>query len=186
LVDVLMGLLIPTSGKMLVDGVSVFDGNQRAWQRHIAHVPQAIFLSDATIYENIAFGVERDKINHARAHWAAKQAQISKEIESMHNGYNTVVGEQGSKLSGGQKQRIGIARALYKNASVIVFDEATSALDGNTENLVMHAIKNIGSDITIIMVTHRPKTLSHCNKLIEVGRDLEVRHVKKHKDMLRE
>jgi ATP-binding cassette subfamily B protein len=168
LLDILMGLLAPTNGGLFVDGIPVFDGSQRAWQKHIAHVPQAIFLSDTTIYENIAFGVPKDDIDYDRVHRVAEQAQVSEAIGDMKDKYNTMVGEQGVRLSGGQRQRIGIARALYKNASVIIFDEATSALDNETERSVMKAINKINPNITIVIVAHRLTTLENCNKIVRL------------------
>ena len=143
--------------------------NYRRWQAHIAHVPQAIFLADATIAENIAFGVELNKIDIARVKRAASQAQIAETIESWPNKYSTGVGERGVRLSGGQRQRIGIARALYKQADVIVFDEATSALDSDTEMAVMEAIDYIDKDITILIVAHRLTTLKSCNLIVELA-----------------
>jgi len=120
LLDIVMGLLSPTSGTLQVDNAVLTPENQRAWQRHIAHVPQSIFLADSSIEENIAFGVPKEKIDHERVTLAARQAQIAGVIESMPKQYKTFVGERGVRLSGGQRQRIGIARALYKQADVII------------------------------------------------------------------
>jgi ABC-type multidrug transport system fused ATPase/permease subunit len=168
LLDILMGLLQPTEGRLLIDEVALSGGNRRAWQAHIAHVPQAIFLSDATIAENIAFGVPRDEVDLERVKIAAGQAQISDVIESWSAQYDTQVGERGVKLSGGQRQRIGIARALYKQADVIIFDEATSALDNETERAVMQAIDGLGDHLTILIVAHRLTTLKNCTQIIEL------------------
>lgn len=168
LLDIIMGLLQPTDGTLAIDGVPVTPRNGRAWQMHIAHVPQAIFLADTTIAENIAFGVPVEQIDYARVRNAARQAQIAATIESWSKQYDTFVGERGIRLSGGQRQRIGIARALYKRADVIVFDEATSALDNNTERAVMEAIENIGKDITILVVAHRLTTLQNCDLVFEL------------------
>lgn len=168
MLDVLMGLLPPTEGSLAIDGVSITAENYRAWQAHIAHVPQTIFLADTTIAENIAFGIPPEKIDHERVKYAARQAQIADTIESWSHQYDTVVGERGIRLSGGQRQRIGIARALYKQADVIVFDEATSALDNETENAVMQAIESIGKDITILIVAHRLTTLKGCDRIVEL------------------
>lgn len=170
LLDIFMGLLVPTEGKLLIDGVPVDQENQRAWQGHIAHVPQVIFLADASISENIAFGVPPDQIDHERVRLAAKQAQISETIEGWDEQYDRLVGERGERLSGGQRQRIGIARALYKHADVIVFDEATSALDNDTERSVMGAIDGIGREITILVVAHRLSTLKGCDLVVELER----------------
>ena len=136
-VDLLMGLLEPTSGKLLVDGINVHDSNDPnlllSWRASITHVPQNVYLIDATIAENIAFGVRCNDINFSRVTESAKKAQISDFIEDLPLGYNTVVGENGIRLSGGQRQRIALARALYKQSKVIILDEATSALDTETE-----------------------------------------------------
>ena len=168
LIDLLMGLLEPTTGLIRVDGNPITKGNMRSWQAHIAHVPQAIFLADASIAENIAFGVPFDQIDMKKVKSAAQRAQISLAIEGMTENYNTVVGERGVRLSGGQRQRIGIARALYKEADIIIFDEATSALDGETELAVMQAIESLSQDLTILIVSHRVTTLKECSKIIEL------------------
>ncbi len=168
LLDIIMGLLQPTKGKLKIDGVPVTEMNQRAWQAHVAHVPQAIFLADATIAENIAFGVPPEKIDHERVRIAAEKAQIADTIATWDRQYETPVGERGVRLSGGQRQRIGIARALYKQASVIIFDEATSALDNETEAAVMRAIDALGEGLTILIVAHRLTTLKNCNEVIEL------------------
>lgn len=169
LLDIVMGLLSPTEGTLEIDGQPITAGNQRAWQAHIAHVPQAIFLADSTIEENIAFGVPQAQIDHDRVRLAARQAQIAEAIETWPKKYQTFVGERGIRLSGGQRQRIGIARALYKQADVIIFDEATSALDNETEKAVMQAIEGLSEDLTILIIAHRLSTLKNCTQIIEVG-----------------
>jgi len=169
-VDLLMALLEPTEGRILVDGRPINGEFQRAWQRTIAHVPQSIYLADATISENIAFGVPQDKIDLRQVRHAAKQANIAEFIENSSEGYNALVGERGIRLSGGQRQRIGIARALYKQAKVLIFDEATSALDNETERAVMEAIKGLGQDLTIIIIAHRLSTLENCDQVIKLGK----------------
>lgn len=170
--DLLMGLLQPSTGQILVDGVPLTGTTRLAWQHNVAHVPQAIFLADATFAENIAFGVPVESIDHDRMRRAAVKAQIAEFIVSTPNGYQTLVGERGARLSGGQRQRIGIARAFYKNATVLVFDEATSALDHETEATVMEAIRELGRDLTVILIAHRVSTLSHCELVcrLEGGR----------------
>jgi len=169
LLDIVMGLLEPTLGTLEVDGTPVTPINNRAWQRHIAHVPQAIFLADSTIEENIAFGVPKDQIDFARVLKAAQQAQIDETIETWEKQYQTVIGERGIRLSGGQRQRIGIARALYKEADVIIFDEATSALDNETERSVMQAIEGLSRDLTVLIIAHRLTTLKGCTQIVELG-----------------
>lgn len=170
LIDILMGLLPPSQGQILIDGVPVFPDQTRGWQAHLAHVPQAIFLADVSIAENIAFGVLPEQIDRERVRHAARQAQIADIIESWPEGYDTMVGERGVRLSGGQRQRVGIARALYKQADVIVFDEATSALDNRTESAVMEAIDGLHQDLTILIVAHRLTTLRGCDLIVELDR----------------
>jgi ATP-binding cassette subfamily B protein len=161
--DILMGLLKPTSGDVLVDGVPLRDDVRIAWQKNIAHVPQSIFLADSSFLENIAFGVPKDSIDVGRVEAAATQAQLSDFIDRQPNRYHTKVGERGVRLSGGQRQRIGIARALYQQATVLVFDEATSALDHDTEDAVMHSISTLAPDLTIVLIAHRLRTLEGCD-----------------------
>ncbi|MGC2030743.1 MAG: ABC transporter ATP-binding protein [Steroidobacteraceae bacterium] len=166
--DLLMGLLMPTEGELLVDNEPVIGSRIRAWQRSIAHVPQSIYLADTTVAENIAFGVPREAIDLDRVKQAARQAQIAEFIESRPEGYHVSVGERGVRLSGGQRQRIGIARALYKQASVLVFDEATSALDNATEQSVMDAIDGLDRGLTIVLIAHRLSTVRRCDTIIEL------------------
>jgi ABC-type multidrug transport system fused ATPase/permease subunit len=169
LLDIVMGLLQPTDGSLEVDGQAITYDNHWAWQAHIAHVPQAIFLGDCSIEENIAFGLPYDQIDHIKVREAAKQAQIADIIETWPKQYQTYVGERGIRLSGGQRQRIGIARALYKKADVIIFDEATSALDNETEQAVMEAIESLSQDLTLLIVAHRLSTLKNCTQIVELG-----------------
>jgi ABC-type multidrug transport system fused ATPase/permease subunit len=172
LVDLLMGLLEPTGGRILVDGADLHDlqnpGRLAAWRSAIAHVPQSIYLADSSIAENIAFGVPRDQIDLSRVRQAAEQAQIAGFIESSPKGYGAFVGERGIRLSGGQRQRIGIARALYKQAQVIVLDEATAALDNATEHAVMEAVEGLSRALTIVMIAHRLTTVAHCDRVIRL------------------
>lgn len=168
LIDILIGLLEPTGGMLMVDGVSVNRENVRGWQMNVAHVPQSIFLSDASIAENIAFGVSKNAIELKHVKKAAELAQLGDFIEALPEKYETLVGERGDRLSGGQRQRIGIARALYKNASVIILDEATSALDGETEKLVMESFQALSEDVTLIIIAHRFTTLKHCSQIISL------------------
>jgi len=166
--DLLMGLLEPTYGRIMVDGWPIIGERLHSWQKKIAHVPQNIYLADTTLAENIAFGIPREAIDLDRVRQAAFQAHISDFIESMPEGYQAFVGERGVRLSGGQRQRIGIARALYKHASVLVFDEATSALDNATERSVMDAIEELSSDLTIMLIAHRLTTVQRCDTIVEL------------------
>jgi ATP-binding cassette subfamily B protein len=169
LLDIIMGLLSPTTGAVVIDGLVLDEHSMRGWQRHVAHVPQSIYLSDASVAENIAFGQPRADIDMARVREAARIAQLLPVIEKLPQGFDTHVGERGVRLSGGQRQRLGIARALYKRADVIVFDEATSALDTQTEEELMTAISGLSHDLTIIMVAHRLTTLRECDRLVEIA-----------------
>lgn len=168
LLDILMGLLTPTGGAVRVDGVSIDFQRPGGWHKLVAHVPQSIFIADASIAENIALGVDRRHIDTERARRCAQQAELGDFLDQLPQGLDTVVGERGAWLSGGQRQRIGIARALYKSASVIVLDEATSALDESTEAAVMQRIEGLGEDITIVMVAHKMASLRFCDQVIEL------------------
>jgi ABC-type bacteriocin/lantibiotic exporter with double-glycine peptidase domain len=163
--DLLMGLLKPSSGQIIVDDRSLTGTARIAWQRNVAHVSQAIFLADASFAENIAFGIPVEQIDLERVRNAAHHAQIAQFIETTPESYATVVGERGVRLSGGQRQRIGIARLLYKKAKVLVFDEATSALDNETEAIVIQAIESLGRELTIVMIAHRLTTLRGCDTI---------------------
>lgn len=163
LMDLLLGLLTPQDGRIFIDGEPLTDANRLAWQAQIAHVPQFIYLSDASIAENIAFGVPSEEIDLERVRRAAHQAELADVIEPLPRGYDTQVGERGVRLSGGQRQRIGIARALYKEAKVLIFDEATSALDNETERSVMRAIDSLDRSLTILMIAHRLSTVERCD-----------------------
>ena len=173
LLDIVMGLLSPTEGALFIDSTALNTQNTRAWQSHISHVPQAIYLSDTSIAENIAFGVPKERIDLQRVKQAAQQAQIAEAIEGWCNGYDTLVGERGVRLSGGQRQRLGIARALYKRANVIILDEATSALDDQTEIAVMQSIEaSLGRDLTVLIIAHRLSTLKNCHCILEIANGL--------------
>ena len=183
LLDVIMGLLESNEGTLEIDNQVITTHNTRQWQVHIAHVPQAIFLADSTIQENIAFGVPINKIDHVLVKKAAQKAQISDIIETWPNKYNTFVGERGIRLSGGQRQRIGIARALYKQSDVIIFDEATSALDNKTEQAVMQSIESLGKDLTVLIIAHRLTTLQNCDQIVELGNG-GIKRIGTYKDII--
>jgi ABC-type multidrug transport system fused ATPase/permease subunit len=170
LIDLIMGLLTPTAGQIKVNGVALDASNVRAWQGQIAHVPQAIYLNDSTIAENVALGVAANDIDQSKLEQALRQAQVWDFVTGLPEGIRTRVGERGVQLSGGQRQRLGIARALYKHADVLVLDEATSALDNQTEAAVMDAIYRLRPDLVVIMIAHRLSTLQGCDRLIEVAK----------------
>ena len=177
LVDLMLGLLSPKGGRLTVDGERLESSMQiEAWKRKIAYVPQSIFLLDASFAENIAFGVPSELIDHERVVACAKIAQIHDIITEQHaEGYAAMTGDRGVKLSGGQRQRIGIARALYREADLIILDEATSALDGQTERQVIQAIEALPRDITLVMIAHRLTTLKGCDRIwvLEDGKLVE-------------
>ncbi len=176
-VDVILGLLRPQGGALLVDGVEVTDDRVRSWQKSVGYVPQHIFLTDESVAANIAFGVDRKKIDLAAVERAARVAELHDFVlRDLPNGYDTLLGERGIRLSGGQRQRVGIARALYHEPDVLVLDEATSALDNLTERAVMDAVHNLGGKKTIIMIAHRLSTVRDCDSifLLERGRVVAV------------
>jgi ABC-type multidrug transport system fused ATPase/permease subunit len=185
LLDIVMGLLQPTAGTLEIDRTPITLANQQEWRSHIAHVPQAIFLADSNIEENIAFGVPKYQIDHDRVRQAAQQAQIADIIETWPKQYQTFVGERGIRLSGGQRQRIGIARALYKQADVIIFDEATSALDNETEQAVMQAIEGLSKDLTLLIIAHRLTTLKNCTHIVELG-DIGIKRTGSYQEIVNE
>jgi ABC-type multidrug transport system fused ATPase/permease subunit len=169
LLDIVMGLLPATTGTISIDKAEINLRNTRSWQKNIAHVPQTVFLADTSIAENIAFGIPITLIDMERVKKVAEIAQISLTIDGWSEGYGTLVGERGLRLSGGQRQRIGIARALYKEANVIILDEATSALDSETESAVMRGIENLGRETTILIIAHRLSTLKSCDFIVELN-----------------
>ena len=167
LVDLIMGLLEPSVGALEVDGVRITQKNVALWQKNIAHVPQNIFLADVSLTENIILGIDKNHVDMVRVREAAQQACIADFIESTKDGYATTVGERGVRLSGGQRQRIGIARALYRQPSLLVLDEATSALDEETEKNVIESIIKLPLKPSIIMIAHRISTLNKCTLVVD-------------------
>jgi len=166
LVDILLGLLRPSSGELLLDGEVINEANVARWQASVGYVPQNIYLCDDTITKNIALGVEGEDIDIARVEYCAKVAQIDDFIQTeLPDGYNTVVGEQGIRLSGGQRQRLGIARAIYHEPTTLVLDEATSSLDGITEHSILGGLRAACRDTTLVMVAHRFSTLVDCEQI---------------------
>lgn len=172
LIDIVLGLLVPQSGQLLVDDVLVTSDKIRSWQKNLGYVPQNIYLSNTSISRNIAFGIPYAEIDMEAVKKAASMAQIDDFIsKELPQGYETEIGERGIRLSGGQRQRIGIARALYRNPSILIMDEATSALDSHTEKAVMEAIDSLQGTRTIILIAHRLTTLQKCDTvyLMEKG-----------------
>ena len=166
--DILMGLLIPTSGKIKIDNNPISENNLTKLHSLIAHVPQNIYLADASISENIAFGIDQNKIDIPLVERVADEALVKKFLDDQGSNLDSGVGERGIKLSGGQRQRIGIARALYKRSGLIIFDEATSSLDEQTETEIMDTIYNLDNELTIVLVAHRISTLKRCDEIYEM------------------
>jgi ABC-type multidrug transport system fused ATPase/permease subunit len=177
LVDIILGLLYPDTGRITVDNVEINEHNIKSWQKNLGYVPQSIYLTDDTIRNNIAFGISPKEIDEDMLIQAAGMANIHDFIiNELKEGYNTVIGERGIRLSGGQRQRIGIARAIYNNPSVLVLDEATSALDTLTENAIMDAINNLSHKKTIIMIAHRITTVKNCDVIYLMEKGLVIDH----------
>ena len=171
-VDLLTGLLTPSSGTIEIDGVTVSEETRRSWQANIGYVPQQVFLLDDSIRRNIAIGVQDSEIDEAALRRAAEMAHVDEFVAKLPQGYETVIGERGIRLSGGQRQRIGIARALYRRANLLVLDEATSSLDGIAESIIEDAIGELSGKVTIVIIAHRLTTVRHCDviHLMEAGR----------------
>ena len=164
LVDLIAGLLEPTSGRVLVDGVALGPETRRRWRPNIGYVPQHIYLSDATLTQNIAFGIPDERIDHDAVVRAARMAHLHEFVTSrLAEGYGTPVGERGVRLSGGQRQRVGIARALYHAPSLLIFDEATSALDGITEEVIGETLRSLEGELAMILIAHRLTTVRSCD-----------------------
>ena len=163
-VDIILGLLLPSSGEVLVDGVDI-RSHLQSWQRKIGYIPQMIYLCDDTIKSNIAFGVAPEDIEEEKVWQALRLAQLEDFVRVLPLGLNTTIGERGIRLSGGQRQRISIARALYHDPQVLVMDEATAALDNETERDFMAALDGLSGGKTIIVIAHRLTTVQSCNKI---------------------
>ncbi len=166
-VDILLGLLKPRTGKIYAGGVDIME-NYRAWIKNIGYIPQMIFMLDSTIRENVAFGVAKDKISEDRIWEVLKEAQLDEFVRSLPEGLDTTIGERGIRLSGGQRQRIGIARALYEDPEVLVLDEATSALDNDTEAAIMDSINRLHGKKTLVIIAHRLQTIEKCDMIYRV------------------
>jgi ATP-binding cassette subfamily B protein len=171
--DLLMGLITPSSGKIFIDNKILSPCTTDSWQALISHVPQAVYLADTSFAENIAFGIARQNIDMHKVREAAHQSQLGGYIESLEKGYETAIGERGTRLSGGQRQRIGIARALYKKSKVLLMDEATNALDQKTEKKIIETIKGLDKNLTTIFISHRQSSLRYCDQVIKIEKHNE-------------
>lgn len=167
IVDILLGLLHVQAGEITCDGVNIFD-NYPAWLARIGYIPQSIYLIDESIRDNIAFGIDADRIDDKRIWEVLEEAQLKEFVEELPEGLDTTIGDRGVRISGGQRQRLGIARALYHNPEILVFDEATSALDGDTEKAVMDAINSFHGRKTMVIIAHRLNTIAKCDVIYKV------------------
>ena len=174
LINILLGLIEPKTGKLFVDQKKINERNRRSWQNSIGYVAQNIFLSEGSVAENVAFGIPKEEIKLDKVYKSLELANILDHVMSLENGINTKVGERGIKLSGGQQQRIGIARALYNESNVLILDEATSSLDGHTEKVIMNSILEFSGKKTIIMIAHRLKTVERCDQIFLINEGLLV------------
>lgn len=177
LADILLGLLVPREGDVLIDGVSIYQ-EMDSWKKTVGYVPQAVFLTDDTIRNNIAFGIEEKDIDDTKVQRAIEQAQLADTIAELPHGLDTILGERGIRFSGGQKQRVAIARALYNDPDILILDEATAALDNNTENAVMEAIDALHGYKTLVIIAHRLTTIRNCDEIYEIGDGKAVRRSK--------
>ena len=168
-IDILMGLLTPTNGKVFIDGKELSNENLRSWQSKISHVPQNIFLINESILKNITFGINGELVDEQKLMKSIKDAQLDNFIKDLPDGINTEIGENGINISGGQKQRIGIARALYKSKEILILDEATSALDYETEKNIMKNITKNNTSITLISISHRKENLKNFDEVIDLN-----------------
>tara|TARA_B100001175_G_C19483184_1_gene628269 strand:- start:1343 stop:1930 length:588 start_codon:yes stop_codon:yes gene_type:complete len=170
LIDCMLGLLSPTEGQIYFNDKNNITNNLKLWQKQISYVPQNIYLMDSSIKENIAIGINKERIDDEQIKKSIKLANLTSFIEELPEKLDTRVGEKGIKISGGQRQRIGIARALYNNPSILVLDEATNALDNDTENKFLNFIYELKQkqNLTILMITHRINTLKKCDKIFQI------------------
>lgn len=169
LFNLILGLYRPTAGAIYIDGEMLCEDNIRKWQNSIGYVSQSVFITDGSLVENIAFGIEANDVDYNRINEVIELSDLKAFVSSLPNGVHTHIGEQGSKISGGQRQRIGIARALYKNPDILLFDEATSSLDDHTEENINNAISKISESnhsLTIVVIAHRESSLEYCDRII--------------------
>ncbi len=177
LINIIVGLLAKDSGKIFLDDKQLGKANINLWRNKVGYVPQDVYLTDDTIENNIAFGIEKNKINSKNIENAIEQSQLKTFIDQLPNGKNTIVGERGVQISGGQRQRIGIARALYNDAELLILDEATSALDVETESQFIEAVLNLKGNKTVLIITHRLSTIENCDKIFKIEKG-EIKQTK--------
>ena len=170
LADLLLGVIAPDSGQIQIDGVPLDERNRELWLTTVAHVPQQILLLDATIAENVAYGIPRAEIDQTRLREALAGARLDATIDVLPRGLDTPIGQNGLQLSGGQRQRLGIARALYRRASLLVLDEPTSSLDVTTEAEIISLLRQLRGRRTIVLIAHRPSSLQSCDEVFRLDR----------------
>jgi ABC-type bacteriocin/lantibiotic exporter with double-glycine peptidase domain len=169
LVDVLSGLLVPQTGEVEIDGIALNQGNRAHWQSTIAYVPQNVFICDCTVAENVALGIAAECIDRERVRSALRLARLDDYVAGLPLGYDEPLGERGVRMSGGQRQRLGIARALYRDASLLIMDEPTSALDGEAEREIIDMLVAQRAYKTIVLIAHRLESLRHCDRVYELS-----------------
>jgi len=178
LVNMMIGLLKPNTGKIEVNKKSIED-NLEGWIAHLAYIPQDVFLIDDTLKNNIALGLQEDKIDDERIKESLRQAQLINFVEKLPNRLNTIIGERGVRLSGGQRQRIALARAFYHNRPILILDESTSALDFSTEKELIEELQGLKGRNTIISIAHRKSSLTHCDRIYRINDgELELVNIK--------
>ena len=175
LLDVVSGLLVPQSGSIEIDGVALDDGNRTAWLTSLAYVPQRAYLCDCTLAENIALGLPHGSMDHDRLRKVVRLVGLDACVAALPRGYDERLGEQGGRLSGGQRQRLGIARALYRDAPLLLLDESTSSLDLSAESDITQMLHAEGRDRTTLIVAHRLSALKHCDVIHELAQGRIVR-----------
>jgi ABC-type multidrug transport system fused ATPase/permease subunit len=168
LADLILGVLAPDAGEILVDGLLLDERNRDLWLTAVAHVPQSVILLDATVTQNVAFGCSATEVDVTRVKQALRDARLQDVVDALPDGLETTIGENGTRLSGGQRQRLGIARALYRRASLLVLDEATSALDTSAETEILDLLQGLLGRCTILLVAHRPSSLQACDEVFQL------------------
>ena len=166
---IISGLILPQKGEIIVDGTTLNSNNIHSWQNHIGFVHQNPFIFNKTLHENISLNASYDELKMKKS---IQLSGLQKFLENLPNGLNTLLGEQGSRVSEGQKQRIAIARAMYKESSVLLFDEATSSLDSETEDIVIESLQNLKKqNVTLVIIAHKKRIIDLCDHSYHINQD---------------